>query len=192
MMSRAFILLMTMTLATLVSADASAQPAATTAASAKAGVTALMVEVTIARYQGDKRLSSLPYTVAVTPDGDRATLRIGGSVPIPAPSPAADGKTPAAMASFSYRQIGTSIDVLAKAVEDGRYRLLITVEETSVYAPDGTAKNVSVVTGAPSFRSFQSSNAVTLRNSQNVEYTVATDRISGETARISVKLTVVN
>jgi len=186
---RASALVMTLILMTLASSGAAAQPA-TTAANSKAVVTALMVEVTIARYQGEKRLSSLPYTVGVAPDGDRATLRIGGSVPIPAASPVADGKTPPA--SFSYRSIGTNIDVIAKPVEDGRYRLVITVEETSVYAPDGTTKNVLFVTGAPSFRSLQSSNAVTLRNGQSVEYTVATDRISGETARISVKLTVVN
>ena len=168
---------------------ASAQPA-TMAAAAKTAVTALMAEITISRYQGDKRLSSLPYTVGVMPDGDRATLRIGGSVPIPAASPTVDGKTPPA--SFSYRQIGTNIDVIAKSAEDGRYRLLITVDETSVYAPDGTTKSAFVVTGAPSFRSLQSSNAVTLRNGQSVEYTVAPDRISGETARIAGKLTVVN
>src|SRR5687767_381721 len=185
---RAFALVATLILMTLAPSAAAAQPATT--ANAKSVVTALMVEVTIARYQGEKRLSSLPYTVGVSPDGERATLRIGGSVPIPAASAAADGKTPPA--SFSYRSIGTNVDVIAKPVEDGRYRLVITVEETSVYAPDGTAKNVLFVTGAPSFRSLQSSNAVTLRNGQSVEYTVATDRISGETARISVKLTVVN
>src|SRR5688500_16396030 len=118
MTRRASALVVTLILMTLASSGAGAQPA-TTAANAKTVVTALMVEVTIARYQGEKRLSSLPYTVGVSPDGERATLRIGGSVPIPAASAAADGKTPPA--SFSYRSIGTNVDVIAKPVEDGRY-----------------------------------------------------------------------
>jgi len=188
-MTRASALLLTFML-TAAAATAFGQPA-TPPASSKAAVTALMVEVTIARYQGEKRLSSLPYTIGVTPDGSRQTVRVGGSVAIPSTTaPGPDGK--ASTSSYSYRDIGTNIDVTAVPAEDGRYRIGLIIEESSVYPSDETLKSQVLMSGVPAFRSFRSNNAVTLRHGQSIEYTVATDRITGETARISVKLTVVN
>jgi type II secretory pathway component GspD/PulD (secretin) len=188
-MTRASALLLTFLL-TLGAAPAFGQPA-TPPMSSKAAVTVLMVEVTIARYQGEKRLSSLPYVIGVAPDGSRQTLRVGGSVPIPSTTaPGADGK--ASMSSYSYRDIGTYIDVTAVPAEDGRYRIGLIVDESSVFPSDETVKSQVLMSGVPAFRSLKSNNAVNLRHGQSVEYTVATDRITGETARISVKLTVVN
>ena len=43
----------------------------------------LMVEITVNRVRDGKRVSTTPYTLAVSPDGPRSTLRIGGEVPIP-------------------------------------------------------------------------------------------------------------
>ena len=161
----------------------------------RANVTALMIEVTIARYQGEKRLSSLPYTIAVTPDNAKSNLRMGGSVPIPSttfsPSKDADAKQ-AALTSYQYRDIGTSIDVAAFPADEGRYKISISIDESSVYPPNESAKNDLLMAGAPAFRSLRSNNTLFLRHNQSVEYTAATDRITGETARVSVKLTVVN
>jgi Flp pilus assembly secretin CpaC len=174
---------------------------------AKTTVTALMVEVTVSRYQGDKRISSLPYSISVTPDGNRANLRVGGDVAIPtttftpvkpatADAAGADAKeaksSPSPLTSYSYRSIGTSIDVSATPTEDDRYKVSISLDESSVYPPGEAAKNMNVVGGAPAFRSLKSSNTLTLRDGQSVDYTAATDRITGEVARISVKLTVIN
>jgi hypothetical protein len=50
---------------------------------------------------------------------------------------------------------------------------------------------MNTVAGAPAFRSLRSSNTLILRDGQSVDYTAATDRITGEVARISVKLTVI-
>lgn len=155
-------------------------------------ITSLVVEVTIARYQGDKLLASAPHTLAVHPEGSnsRSTLRIGGEVPIPITlKEAADPKS---QMNYSYRRVGTNIDAWASRTEaPDRYRVSLTIEETSVFAPNDGGKASLVVSGAPSFRSFSSSNSVTLRHNQSVEYIAATDRISGETFRITVKLTVV-
>jgi Flp pilus assembly secretin CpaC len=175
------------------------QPAKPTA---KVTVTALMVEVTVSRYQGDKRISSLPYTISVTPDGNRANLRVGGEVAIPSTtfSPAKTATADAAgaeakstpLTSYSYRSIGTSIDVSATPADDDRFKVSISLEESSIYPPGEAAKNMNLVSGAPAFRSLRSSNTLTLRDGQSVDYTAATDRITGEVARISVKLTVIN
>ena len=185
----------------LVATPAAAQPAGKPAVS---DITGLMVEVTISRYQGDKRISSLPYTIAASPDNQRHTLRVGGEVPIPSttftPAPAAptkDGDTSGGatksnpLTSYGYRSIGTNIDVVSSPLDDGRYRVGVSVEESSIYPPGETTKNLTTVPGVPAFRSLRSQNTLVLRDGQSVEYTAATDRISGEVARISVKLTVV-
>ena len=184
--------------AALLVAPANAQPAKSGTPPVP-GVTALMVDVTISRYQGDKRTSHLPYTIAVLPNSDRSNLRVGGDVAIPSTTftPSQTGGKEAGdtkgtpLTSFNYRTIGTNIDVTAAALDDGRYRLIISVEDSSVYPPGETAKNMTTVPGAPAFRSLRSSNTLVLRDGQSVDYTAATDRISGEVARISVKMTVV-
>jgi len=158
----------------------------------------LMVEITVNRLRDGKRLSSIPYTLAVAPDGPRSTLRIGGEVPIPTPTFTPNAKEPNtnALSSFSYRSVGTSIDVQATSVAEGGYRLNVTLEESSVYPPDEAAKTgmtspKAIGSGAPAFRSLRASNAFTIRDAQTVEFTAGSDLISGETARISVKMAVV-
>ncbi|HJU42234.1 MAG TPA: hypothetical protein VJ691_05445 [Vicinamibacterales bacterium] len=169
---------------------AAQQPAKPAAAS----TTTLMVEVAISRHSGDKRLSSTPYEISVVP-GDRSSLRTGGDVPVPTttftPPQKEDGGKPAQpLTSYSYRTIGTEIDVTAAQVTDGQYRLTLTVQETSIY-PAEVSPATTKTTGAPAFRRFSSSNSVVFRDGQSLEYVMATDRISGEVYRVSVKLTVV-
>ena len=157
-------------------------------------LTVLMVEVTISRHMGDKLQSSTPYQLSVIPGGG-SQLRMGGEVPVPTttftPIQKDDGKPVNPLTSFSYRSIGTNIDVNAGQVTDGQqYRLTVTIEETSIYPPESSPPSTKV-TGAPAFRRYQSENALALRDGQSLNYTMATDRISGEVYRVNVKLTVV-
>ena len=41
------------------------------------------VQVVIARYRDDKKISSLPYTLSVNANGDRTNLRMGAEVAVP-------------------------------------------------------------------------------------------------------------
>jgi hypothetical protein len=157
---------------------------------------ALMVDVTVARYLGEKRLSSTPYTLSVLP-GERAAVRMGGDVPVPATTftPAQkEGDKPVVGTSYSYRGVGTNIDVMCNKVEGTgaarQYRIVLTIDENSIYADD-VAPALSKTTGAPAFRSFKSTNTFSLRDGQSVEYAAATDRLSGEVYRVTIKMTVV-
>lgn len=155
-------------------------------------VSAVMVELVVSRSLDDKRLSSTPYMLSVNPD-QRSSLRIGGSVPIPSTTftPAKeDGKQPAPMTSFGYRDIGTSIDVVAAPQAGDLYRLTVTIDETSIYSAD-VAPPTAKTTGAPAFRNFKSTNSMVMREGQTIDYIMATDRLSGEVYRVSVKLTLV-
>ncbi len=44
--------------------------------------TPLQVQVVVSRYQGEKKISSLPYSLSVNPDGRKTSLRMGAEVPI--------------------------------------------------------------------------------------------------------------
>ena len=170
------------------------EPATKPAAPARVTVTALMIDVTISRHMGDKQISSTPYQLSVIPDL-RASLRMGGEVPVPTvtftPGNKEDGgKSTNPLTSFSYRSVGTFIDVLAGGGADGQYRLTLTIEESSIY-PSELAPPSSKALGVSAFRSFKSNTTIALRDGQSLGYTMATDRISGEVYRVSVKLTVV-
>lgn len=156
-------------------------------------VSAVMVDLVVSRNLGDKRLSSTPYMLSVNPD-QRSSLRIGGSVPVPSttftPGQKEDGKQAAPMTSFGYRDIGTSIDVVAFPQPGDTYRLTVTIDETSIYADD-LAPPTTKTTGAPAFRSFKTTNTLLMRDGQTIDYTMATDRLTGEVYRVSVKMTLV-
>ncbi len=152
----------------------------------------LKVEVIISRYQGDELVSSLPYMLSVTAgQGLPSTLRMGAEVPVltiaQPVAPPADNRI---LTPFTYRPVGTNITCTAQWLEGDRYRIRINIEETSVYGDNQTSMSGITAPGAPVFRSFQASNSLVLRAGQSRQYTAATDRISGESIRVDVTLTV--
>jgi len=175
-----------------VSQDKAAQKE-TVATAPEGPVVPLKVDFTIARYQGEKRLSSVPYALTVSTGGQRnmAHLRMTAQIPVVSTSytpttPGGAGANP--LTSYQYKDVGTSIDCSATVGETGRYLLAITIDDSSVY-PEG--EPTKSPTGAPSFRSFRSSETVVLRDGQSTQFVAATDKITGETVKVDVRLTVV-
>lgn len=148
----------------------------------------LSVDVTISRYQGDELVSSLPYVLAVTAYDDAtqvSTLRVGADVPL-------WQELPGRIDSYSYRGVFTVIDCSARRVGDDRYEVNVIINESSVYVygDDRPSPDAFGVPGVPFIRSFESSNTLVLRDGQSQRYTAAADRLSGETIRVDVMLTV--
>lgn len=148
-------------------------------------VVPVRVHVLVARYEGDKRVSSMPYTMLVnaSPRGV-GQIRIGAEVPVTtggAPA-SADGKQ-APVPAVSYEHIGTHIDCRVTPTDDGRYLVELTVSEKSVY-PDGEGPRVARPHGNPPFRSFRANNAMVLRDGQTAEFATVGDRLTGEIIRI--------
>jgi hypothetical protein len=176
---------------------------------AKAPLIPLQVRVVVSRYQGEKKVASLPYEVSVSANvgGQAAQLRMGADVPVPnttflpgppqpptpTPTPTekpAPPKPPAPpFTSFNYKAIGTNIDCSAFTTEDGRFRVHLSIEDSSVYTEVQDA-SLPIAGKVPVFRSFRSSNTLVLRDGQSRQFTAATDRISGEVVRVDVTLTV--
>ena len=101
----------------------------------------LELQVVISRYQGEKRISSLPYVLSLKSFGNSirgggtgASLRLGSRVPIRQQTfvPAADGKPATTTGSVTYENVGTNIDAGASALEDGRYEVTVSINESSV------------------------------------------------------------
>ena len=156
----------------------------------------LSVDVMVTRYQGDKKISSMPYMLAVNANklgqAGPALLRMGARVPVPtiaAPPGSPAGPAGPMPGPVNYQDIGTNIDCTAKVVDQG-FELRISVSDTSVYAniPDNATPTVG---NMPVFRSYQSTNTLVLKDGQSREFTAATDRVSGEVIRIGVTLRVV-
>ena len=147
----------------------------------------LRVLITIARFEGEKKISSLPFTLLVNAgQGGKTSLRMGIEVPVRVGTDK-DGKGNAF--SYNYRNVGTNIDCHADALDDGRFNLDIDAEQSSV----GTTadKLTAVAADLPFFRTFNTGFKALLRDGQTATNVAATDPVSGETVRIEVGVTVV-
>jgi len=142
----------------------------------------LDVQVVVSRYQGDKKVSSLPYALAVNANDRRASsIRMGAEVPVVTNQVASGGPKPPSI--VNYKAIGTNIDCFARTMEDGRFQVNITVEDAWVY--ENAATTVApTLAGQPVMRSFKSTNTLVMRDGQTRQFTTATDRVNGEVVRI--------
>jgi hypothetical protein len=163
------------------------------ASSAPTAVMPLKVQITIARYQGEKKISSMPYTLSINavPPNNFSNLRMGTKVPVMMVSAIdlkqPDGKTVPQVGPIQYQDVGTNIDCRATPLDDGRFLLSVTVDDSSVY-PDEQVPGGSK--GNPAFRSFRASNSLVLRNGETGQFTTATDKVTGESVKVDVTLTV--
>ena len=143
------------------------------------------VDVILSRFQGEKKVSSIPYALTVNADESASKLRMGVQVPITTQSK--DG------ISVQYRDVGNNIDCNARTADEGRFRLGCTFEQSSLYSTEAERK----VGGdgppqyMPMIRNFRSEASLTLRDGQTVQHTLATDPVSGEVIKIEVTLNVV-
>ena len=156
------------------------------------------VEVVISRFQGDKKISSLPYSLTVNAkdvtESQRpiTQLRMGGQVPVPVTAPAVgpDGKSITGITGggpVQYREVGTDIDARARPMGDGRFELWISVSDSGVAMPQGVPAGT---TSLPVIRTFRTSNNLVLRDGQTRQFTAAADRITGEVVKVDVTLRV--
>ena len=156
----------------------------------------LKVTVVLSRFQGEKRISNMPYILGVTASGwgagPKTALRMGVEVPVAQTRITSDGK-PGPVSSYTYRDVGTNIDCGATFDESrpGLFQLALTVSDSSLgidAAKPGAGS--PVVPDLPSFRNFNSSFTALLRDGQTMQYTSATDPVSGEVMKIDVTVNV--
>jgi hypothetical protein len=157
---------------------------AETSAERRGATATLRVQLVISRFQGEKKLASLPYSFVVTAGGSRARMRMGVDTPIPVTSTSSD--TGKALTSFQYKNVGTNIDCSAIDRGEGRYQLNIGVENSSALTGAGAS-----VEGAPLFRRFETSLDPLMRDGESMQTVASTDPVTGEVVKIDVTMNVV-
>ena len=154
-------------------------------------ITPLRVQVVFTEYDGEKKISSMPYTLLVNADdrGAPATIRMGVRVPIET------GSSTGAK-QMQYLDVGTNLDGHADKMEDGRFVLKLSVEKSSLYTPGthekpATTGGNEISSGQPVIQQFRSQINLLIRDGQTTQSTVATDPITGHVTKVDVTLNVI-
>lgn len=176
------------TLAAQQKASSADNAKATTVAEAKPetakAVVPLKVTVVFNEYDGEKKLSSLPYTLFLKAAEEHrnyfGTIRMGVRVPI------WTGQD-----KMQYEDVGSNIDCEARPAEDGRYILDLRLDRSSLYSgPEASSQVTDEQKRQPMLRTFRANLALMLRDGQVTQSTVATDPLNGHTVRVDVTLNV--
>jgi hypothetical protein len=161
------------------------------AASRTTGPVPLKLSLVFSRYQGEKKISSAPYTLLVTANEGTTRLHMGNEIPVPT---TVIGKEGERSQSYNYRDVGTNIDCTANTAANGLFKLSLNLTESSVYYPDRTDPTApspsTTPTGAPAFRTFRSNFTLMLRDGQTVQSTSATDQVTGQVTKLDATLNV--
>jgi hypothetical protein len=154
-------------------------------------VVPLKVTVVFTEYDGEKKLSSLPYALFLKADETSrfvGRVRMGVRVPI---------WTGGKESAIQYQDVGSNLDCFAQAAEDGKYMLDLSLERSSIY-PTSTGKDEFPAASKPDeqphqplVRQFRANLALMLRDGQTTQNTVATDPLNGHTVKVEVTLNVV-
>ena len=147
----------------------------------------LKVTISVSRYDGDKRTASLPFVLWVNTGGS-ASIQMGSDVPVPQTqiSQSKEG-TSTPVQAVTYRSLGTNLNVSARDLGDGLYKVNVSVQDSQVFRMPATGATQL----GPVFQNFRSTNEPILRDGQSVQFAVATDKTSGEVIKIDVTLNLV-
>jgi hypothetical protein len=154
----------------------------------------LKVRIVLSKYQGEKRISSLPYELTVRTEFGPSNIRMITQVPVRqfgSANPANDPVQAARQGPFQYRDVGTSIDASARNLDAGRFAVDVTIQDTSIFKDDerrgaGTAQ----ADEQPVLRSYRSQNNLIMKDGQSAELTVASDKVTGEVIKAEVSISV--
>ncbi|HSF02324.1 MAG TPA: hypothetical protein VLA62_04910, partial [Solirubrobacterales bacterium] len=100
----------------------------------------LKVQVLFTRTLGEKKISSMPYTLSVHAGAVGTLVRMGIQVPL---TVRVDANTPA---TVMFKDVGTNLDCDAEALDDGRFKLNFSLEQGALATGDwGTVSSTPVL-----------------------------------------------
>lgn len=169
------------------------------AAQEQSRLTPLKLQVVLSRYDGERKVSSMPYTLWVTSSTEPnqasqlgVSLRMGIQVPIM--SVVKDVTSGTSSSQVTYRDVGTNIDCQSVTIGEGQFRLGLTVVQNSIHTDDkkapASAGAGNIASAQPILRAFTSRFTPVLRDGQTAQYMTATDPVSGEVLKIDATLNV--
>ena len=147
-------------------------------------ITPLRVQVVFNEFDGEKKISSLPYTLLVNSDvnGPMASIRMGLRIPVHTGGSGA----------MTYLDMGTNIDGRSERQEDGRFLLSLSVERSSAYSPQGNMPDTKAISAdSPVIQQFRSQLNLLVRDGQTIQTTVSTDPVTGRVIKVDVTVNIV-
>jgi hypothetical protein len=159
-------------------------------AETKQSATAFTIRVVLTEYDGEKKVSSLPYTLTALIGGARRLTSMRSGVRVPISTESKDSK-------YQYEDIGTNLDVTDfEQMQDGRYEVAMTVARSSVYLSSKDAQNQGIEwtpgserpSTLPLVRETRLLFAVLLRDGQSAEGAEVTDPLTGRVLKTQVSL----
>lgn len=139
------------------------------------------LQFVISTFEGDRKISSIPYTLLATANGGQVTFLNGTNVPIQV---SGDGK-------ITYTNIGTNITCTV-TTEAGNFRLAINFDEKSVTAaktPPPPAGTLTKPSEPPTFRDMNYVGTITIKDGESKQLISVPDKGSGEVIKVDVTLT---
>jgi hypothetical protein len=149
-----------------------------------AGSKGLKLTITVSKYQGEKKVSSTPFVVSLADDNVWNRIRAGARVPVPQ-RPVGAGAT--APASYSYEQVGLSIDSRAYSLPNGTFHVETNASDASIVPSDPAAAGAL---DAPVIRNISVASTTVMKDGQTTQLSSATDPITGLVMRVDVTLNV--
>jgi type II secretory pathway component GspD/PulD (secretin) len=156
----------------------------------------LRAQIVVIRYQGDRKIGSVPYSFLLTSDKTPVSLKNGVDVPVPVFSSGTTGSSssPAGI-TYQYRTVGTSIKCQAEERAEGLFQLVFEFEISSLFTRPGnnspSGETSPPVGDQPLFRTQNFTPRLLLRDGQTSLAALSTDPMSGEVLKLEVTLNVV-
>ena len=148
----------------------------------------LKIQVTLSEFDGNQKISSLPYTIHTLGTDihgrRRDELRFGVRIPVEVSG-----------GGFQYQDVGTNIDCQALTRDDGQYALDITIDRSSVMSASN-GKEADWKPGDPNLqaqpllRHFRDEFVLVMRDGQTTEGVSAVDPATGHVLKVDVTLNV--
>jgi hypothetical protein len=163
----------------------------------------VQVDVLMTRWQGEKRISSMPFVLMANASPRQGvsptSIRMGVDVPVGTSTSnvtqtqGAQGNSPrevtTAKVATEFRNVGPDIDATVTRTDATNFSVYLSIRDSSIFTSDQT-KMPNTMVDPTAFRTFSASNTLNIMDGQTRLFGVATDKITGETLRIEVKLTV--
>lgn len=150
-------------------------------------LTPVKLQIVFAEFDGDKKVSSMPYTFMMLTSKNSgshgASLRTGIRIPVEI-----DGKDQ----KTTYMDVGSNVDCDVAVQDDGRFLVHLILDRSGLY-PNKTSEGerlVSQPNGQPIIHAFRTNESLLLKDGQTLENTVSTDPLNGHTMRVNVTLNV--
>lgn len=142
------------------------------------------VQIVISRYEqtpsGEKKTSSLPFTLLATANGDKASVRTGSQVPILSGTQGSG--------NFQFIDVGSNIDCNVRTAANGRFNIILVLQDRSLLEKPAALGSGATVVNQPVIRNFQYNNAILLKDGESKQFVAASDKGSGDIVKVDVTI----